>query len=55
MKRITTKVGDEAKEQYSKLLGDIVPDNREKFRLFDKFDQRVDVFYADYISGKGFN
>ena len=21
----------------------------------DKFDQRVDVFYADYISDKGFN
>ena len=55
MKRSTTKVGDEAKEQYRKLLGDIVPDNREKFRLFDKFDQRVDVFYADYISGKDFN
>ena len=54
LKCITTKVGDEAKQQYHKLLDDIVPDHREKFLLCDKFACRVYVFYAEYLSGKGF-
>ena len=54
LKRITTKVGDEAKQQYHKLLDDIVPDHWENFLLYDKFACRVDVFYAEYLSGKGF-
>ena len=53
LKRITTKVGDEAKQQYHKFLDDIVPDHQEKFLLFDKFACRVDVLYVEYLSGKG--
>ena len=40
---ITTKVGDEAKQQYHDLLHNIMPDHWEKFLLCDKFAQRLDV------------
>ena len=52
--RITVKEGDEAKDQYHRFIDDIVPRNEEKFLSFNKFDNRLDTFYAEFLSDKEF-
>ena len=53
-KHITEREADGAKEQYRVLIEDIVPRNEEVFKSFCKFADRLDTFYAQFVSGKGF-
>ena len=52
--RITVKEADDAKEQYSKFIEEIVPSNEEKFHSFAKFDDRLDTFYSQFLMEKKF-
>ena len=52
--RITVKEGNDATQQYLKLITDIVPLNKEKFLAFDKFVDRLDTFYAEFLDNKEF-
>ncbi|XP_057291926.1 uncharacterized protein LOC130614515 [Hydractinia symbiolongicarpus] len=52
--QVTPKVAEDAKEQFSKLIDDVVPEHQEKFLSFEKFDQRLDTFFAQFLKTKGF-
>ena len=41
------KIAEQAKEQCRTFLNDTVSLEDEKFQLFDKFKDRVDVFFAN--------
>ena len=49
LKQITAKVGDEAMEQYRKLIDHTVPKYKEMFLEFNKFDHRLDLFYSKFL------
>ena len=51
---ITVKEGYEAKDQFHRFIDDIVPCNEENFLSFNKFDNRLDTFYAEFLSDKEF-
>ena len=44
--RISVKEGDEAKEQFSKVINGLATVEEEKFLNFNKFTDRSDTFYA---------
>ena len=44
--RVSVKEGDEAKEQFSKVINDLVTVEEEKFLNFNNFTDRLDTFYA---------
>lgn len=48
--QISGKFADEAKKQFSKLLG-IAREHKEDFLSFDPANDRLDVFYWKYITG----
>ena len=50
LKQITVKLADAAKDQFAKFLRGAIPQNREKFAEFSKFDQRLDTFLWPFIS-----
>ena len=47
--RITVKEGNDAARQYTSFLTDVVDVNREKFLQFDKFVDRVDSFFKQFM------
>ena len=47
--RITVKEGNDALRQYTAFLKDVVDTNREKFLQFDKFTDRVDSFFKQFM------
>ena len=46
--RVSVKEGDEAKEQFSKVINDLATVEEEKFLNFNKFTDRLDSFYAEF-------
>ena len=50
--RISVKEGNEADQQYLKLINDIVPHYEEKFLSYNKFTDRLDSFYAEFLCTK---
>jgi len=54
LNQITAKFADDAKDQFSKLIEEVVPEHRESFMSFDKFDRRLDTFFAEFLLEKGF-
>ena len=52
--RITVRGGDEAKDQYHRFIDDIVPHNKKSFFSFNKFDNMLDTFHAEFLSDKEF-
>lgn len=48
--QITVKLADDAKDQFTKFVNEVIPQNREKFVEFSKFDQRLDTFLWPFIS-----
>ena len=53
LKRLpSAKIAEQAKEQFRTFLNDTVSLEYEKFQLFDKFKDRVDVFLGNYLSAE---
>ena len=50
LNQISVKLSDDAKEEFSKFVNEVVPQSREKFAEFAKFDQRLDTFLWPFIS-----
>ena len=50
LNQISVKLSDDAKEEFSKFVNEVVPKSREKFAEFAKFDQRLDIFLWPFIS-----
>ena len=50
--QISIKLANDAKEQFSGFIDDHVPENREKFSSFAKFDQRLDTFISQFLPNK---
>ena len=49
LNQISIKLAVDAKEQFSKIIDEHVPENREKFSLFAKFNQRLDIFMSQVV------
>ena len=49
LNQISIKLAVDAKEQFSKIIDEHVPENREKFPLFAKFNQRLDIFMSQVV------
>ena len=49
LKQISIKLADDTKEQFSKFTDEHVPENCEKFSLFAKFDQWLDIFMSQSL------
>lgn len=47
---VSAKFVEEAKEQYQSFVKDVVTAEFDKFKGFDKYDQRVDEFLGTYLS-----
>ena len=54
LNQISVKLADNAKEEFAKFIDEVVPENREKFSSFSKFDQRLDTFLSKYIPKKDY-
>lgn len=52
LKQIIIKLADDAKEQFSKINDEHVPENCEKSSSFVKFDQRLDTFMSQFLLNK---
>ena len=50
--RFKSKEADEAKDQYEKMLEELVPKRREEFANFDIFPNRLDDFIIPLLSVK---
>ena len=50
LNQISVKLSDDAKEEFSKFVNEVVPQTWEKFAEFAKFDQRLDTFLWPFIS-----
>ena len=53
LNQITAKAADNAKEQFSTFVDEVIPRHREKFQLFSMFQEQLDTF-KEYLSEKGF-
>ena len=45
LKRITSKVGADATEQFMKMISEVVPKDKDKFLEFDKYEHCLDTFF----------
>ena len=45
LKRIAYKVGDDATEQFMKMISEVVPKYKDKFLEFNKYEHRLDTFF----------
>ena len=45
LKRITSEVGDDATEQFMKMISEVVPKYKDKFLEFNKYEHRLDTFF----------
>ena len=45
-KRITSKVGDDATEQFLKMVSEVVPKYRDKFLEFNKYEHCEHIFFT---------
>ena len=54
LNQITAKAADDAKEQFSKFVDEVIPRHREKFQSFSMFQERLDTFFTEFLSEKGF-
>ena len=52
--RLTFKEGDDAKNEYSKFLDEVVPRHKEKFLAFNKFEDRLDAFFIEILPVKDY-
>ena len=52
LNHISIKLADDAKEQFSKITDEHLPENREKFSLLAKYDQRLDIFMSQVVLKK---
>ena len=50
--RFKSKEADEARDQYEKMLEELVPKYREEFANFDIFANRLDGFLIPLLSAK---
>ena len=51
---VSSKEEDDAKEQYIRFLDEVVQNNQEKFKLFNKFENSLDTFYSQFLKEKDF-
>ena len=54
MERLSSKEGDDAKQQYGKMLSTVVPRHKERFLSFDKYSDWLDEFFKEILPEKGF-
>ena len=54
LNQITAKAADDAKEQFSKFVDEVIPRHQEKFQSFSMFQERLDTFFTEFLSEKGF-
>ena len=52
LKRITSKVGDDATEQFMKIISEVVPKYKDKFLEFNKYEHRLDTFFSQFLLEK---
>ena len=48
LKRITSKVGDDATEQFMKVISGVVPKYKDKFLEFNKYEHLLDTFFHSF-------
>ena len=48
LKRITPKVGDDATEQFMKMISEIVPKYKDKCLEFNKYEHHLDIFFHSF-------
>ena len=49
-KRITS--GDDVAEQFMKMMSEVVPKYKDKFLEFNKYEQRLDTFFSQFLLEK---
>ena len=52
LKRITSKVGDDATEQSMKIINEVVPKYKDKFLELNKYELRLDTFFSQFLLKK---
>ena len=52
LKKITSKIGDDATEQFMKMISEVVPKFKDKFLEFNKYDHLLDTFFSQFLLGK---
>ena len=53
LERITSKVGDDAAEQFMKMISEeVVPKYKDKFLEFNKYEHFLDTFFSQFSLGK---
>ena len=52
LKRITSKVGDNATEQSMKIISEVVPKYKDKFLELNKYELRLDTFFSQFLLEK---
>ena len=55
LKKITSKIGDDATEQFMKMISEVVPKFRDKFLEFNKYDHLLDAFFHSFYLGNVMN
>ena len=48
LKRITSKVGDDATEQFMKMISEVVPKYKDKFLEFNKYEHCLYTFFQSF-------
>ena len=48
LKRITSKVGDNATEQFMKIISEVFPKYKDKFLEFNKYEHHLDTFFHSF-------
>ena len=51
-KKITSKVGDDATEQFLKMISEVAPKYKDKFLEFNKYEHCLDTFFSQFLLEK---
>ena len=54
LNQIISQAAYDAKKQFSKFVDEVSSRHREKFQLFSMFQEWLDTFFTEFLSGKGF-
>ena len=52
LKRITFKVGDDATQQFMKMISEVVSKHKNKFLKFNKYEHCLDTFFLRFLLEK---
>ena len=52
VERITSEIGDDAKEHFMKMISEVVPKFKDKFLEFNKYEHLLETFFSQFLLEK---